>query len=969
MNKRISLAAVIFLLFSGLIGITHVASAAPVVKVQKTTLTFDTKSTILRMDSVQTIVDISGAIRKEFGENVGVSFTNYKKVSGATKADLKVNKKRIKTTSETIREIISQAKFNPAVIKTYKSSSSPKRNRLDVTFQWTLPLPTAVAIAPNAGSLGGGTTVSISGSNFYNVQKVTFGGIAAASFVVNSPTRITAVTPVKSAGIVDVLIETAGGNVVLGRSFTFANPSITSITPNTGIISGGTSIVIAGTNLTGATEVLFGLIPATSFVVNSANQITAVAPSGDTGEVEVSITTPLGKVTSTQKFRYVAPAINSVTPSSGPINGGTIVVITGSNLSGVSAVSFGGIPAQSFTVNSSTQITAVTPVRASAGPVAIEITLATGTVNSTYTYIAAPTITSISPSSGSTSGGLSILITGTNFSGVSSVTFGGTKAQSFTVNSETQITAVTPVKSSGVANVQVTTAGGIATSPLAFTYTAPTITSLSPTSGPTAGDTVITISGSNLLGTTAVTFGGTNAKSFTVISSTTISAIAPAKAAGAITVNVVTPGATLSSTYTYLATPSISSLSPASGTTAGGTTVTISGSNLTGVTSVRFGNLAAASFTVVSASQIVAITPASPAAAVNVTVLSPGGSATRAFTFTASAPSITSVTPSSGSTSGGTTVVIAGTNFTGTTAVTFGGTNATSFTVNSATQITAVAPAKVAGNVTLSVVTPGGTVNAAFAYSALPTASTLSPSSGTTSGGTVVVIAGTNFTGATAVRFGGTNATNFTINSSTQITATTPARASGPVTVDVVTPGGIARASDVFVFEASVPTITSFTPSFGSTAGATTVVITGTNFIGTSAVSIAGAGATFTVNSATQITAVSAAGTGSGSITVTTSGGTATSAAEFTYVAPPVITSLDVETGPTSGGTTVVITGTGFTGTTSVTFGGTAAAIVSASATEITVTTPERAAGVVAVIVTSAIGSATKANAFTYTAP
>jgi hypothetical protein len=232
-----------------------------------------------------------------------------------------------------------------------------------------------------------------------------------------------------------------------------------------------------------------------------------------------------------------------------------------------------------------------------------------------------------------------------------------------------------------------------------------------------------------------------------------------------------------------------------------------------------------------------------------------------------------------------------------------------------------------------------------------------------------VVIAGTNFTGATAVRFGGTNATNFTINSSTQITATTPARASGPVTVDVVTPGGIARASDVFVFEASVPTITSFTPSFGSTAGATTVVITGTNFIGTSAVSIAGAGATFTVNSATQITAVSAAGTGSGSITVTTSGGTATSAAEFTYVAPPVITSLDVETGPTSGGTTVVITGTGFTGTTSVTFGGTAAAIVSASATEITVTTPERVAGVVAVIVTSAIGSATKANAFTYTAP
>lgn len=957
------------LLFAGLVGIPNNAVGSPVIKVQKITLTFDSKSSTLQMDSVQKIVEISGSIRREVGDNVNVSFTNYKKLVGATKKDLSLNTKRVKATSNIITDVISQAKFKTVVVKTYKSSTSPKRNRLDVTFEWTLPLPTVSTIAPTVGSLSGGTTVVIAGSNFYNVQKVTFGGIAATSFVVNSPTRITAVTPLKSAGIVDVKIETAGGTVIIGRSFTFANPSIASVTPNSGVITGGISVVIAGTNLTGATEVLFGAVSATSYVVNSSNQITAIAPAGDTGEVEISVITPLGKVTSNQKFRYVAPSINAVTPASGPINGGTIVVIAGNNFSGVSAVTFGGVPAQSFTVNSSSQITAVTPPRASAGSVPIEITLTTGTIDSSYTYVAAPTISLISPSSGSTSGGMSVLITGTNFLGVTSVTFGGTKAQSFTVNSETQITAVTPIKSAGVVNVQITTAGGIATSPIAFTYTAPTITSLSPISGPTAGETVVTIFGTNLLGTTAVTFGGTNSKSFTVLNSSTISAVVPAKSAGAVTVNVVTPGATLSATYTYLAAPSISSLSPSSGTTAGGTTVTISGSNLNGVSSVRFGNLAASSFTVVSASQIVAITPASPAAVVNLTVISPGGNAARAFTFTASAPSITDVTPEFGSTSGGTTVVITGTNFVGTTAVTFGGTNATSFTVNSSTQITAVAPAKVPGNVALSVVTPGGTVNTNFTYSAFPTASTLSPTSGSTSGGTVVVIAGTNFTGATAVRFGGTNASNFTVNSSTRITATTPARVAGPVTVDVVTPGGTARASDVFVFEASVPTITSFTPSFGSTTGTTSVVITGTNFVGATAVSIVGTAATsFTVNSATQITAISAAGTGSGSITVTTAGGTATSAGEFTYVAPPGITSLDVETGPVTGGTTVVITGTGFTGTTSVTFGGTAAAIVSVTVTQITVTTPARDAGNVAVVVTTAIGSATKANAFTYTA-
>jgi hypothetical protein len=134
-------------------------------------------------------------------------------------------------------------------------------------------------------------------------------------------------------------------------------------------------------------------------------------------------------------------------------------------------------------------------------------------------------------------------------------------------------------------------------------------------------------------------------------------------------------------------------------------------------------------------------------------------------------------------------------------------------------------------------------------------------------------------------------------------------------------------------------------------------------------VTIAGLAATsFTVNSATQITAVARAGTGAGAITVTTAGGTATSAAEFSYLAPPVITSLDVSTGPIAGGTTVVITGTGFTGTTSVTFGGVAAPIVSVTATEITVTTPARAEGVVSVVVTTSVGIDTEASAFTYTA-
>jgi hypothetical protein len=505
-----------------------------------------------------------------------------------------------------------------------------------------------------------------------------------------------------------------------------------------------------------------------------------------------------------------------------------------------------------------------------------------------------------------------------------------------------------------------------------YTYVAaPVISAISSTTGSANGGASVVISGTNFTGTTRVIFGGIEARSFVVNSDTQIIALTPTRAAGVAVVQVITPGGTANSaiSYTFVAAPTVTSLSPNTGTTSGGTAVTINGTNLVGVTTVLFGTVAATSFNVISATQIVAIAPAVTTGVVNVTVTNAGGSAAGAYTYSAAAPSITALSPVSGTTAGGTSVVITGTNFIGTTAVTFGGVNATSFVVNSATQITALTPPRAPGSATIAVVTPGGTITTNFTFSSLPTATTLSPTSGTTSGGVTVTINGTNFTGATGVTFGGTNATSFTVVSATQITAVSPARTAGAITVDVITPGGIARASDAFTFVAATPTVTAFTPNSGSTGGGTSILITGTNFIGTTGVSIGGVTATsFIVNSATQISAVAAAGTGSGAVTVTTPGGTGTSATAYSYLAPPVITSLNVTTGSTTGGTTVVISGTGFTGTTSVTFGGTAAAIVSTTDTAITVTTPAKPAGAVTVVVTTSVSSASSATgAYTYT--
>lgn len=86
-------------------------------------------------------------------------------------------------------------------------------------------------------------------------------------------------------------------------------------------------------------------------------------------------------------------------------------------------------------------------------------------------------------------------------------------------------------------------------------------------------------------------------------------------------------------------------------------------------------------------------------------------------------------------------------------------------------------------------------VTAASVVTPVPTLSTPSPSSGATAGGTTVILPGTHLTGASAVSFGGTPATSFTVDSSTQITAVSPAHAAGAVSISVTTPGGSATTS------------------------------------------------------------------------------------------------------------------------------------------------------------------------------
>jgi len=149
--------------------------------------------------------------------------------------------------------------------------------------------------------------VSIYGTNFTGTNWVSFGGVAAPSVTVNSPTKITVVTPEHTVAVVHVRVNTPLGTSAVTNADLYAYesaPTITSISPSSGPDAGGQSVVITGTNLFGANWVSFGSTAAASFTVNSPTQITATSPAHGAGYVHVRVNTPLGTSAATAADVY-----------------------------------------------------------------------------------------------------------------------------------------------------------------------------------------------------------------------------------------------------------------------------------------------------------------------------------------------------------------------------------------------------------------------------------------------------------------------------------------------------------------------------------------------------------------------------------------------------------------------------------------------------------------------------------------
>jgi len=170
------------------------------------------------------------------------------------------------------------------------------------------------------------------------------------------------------------------------------------------------------------------------------------------------------------------PSVTSTNPTSGPTSGGTSVTLTGTGFVNGATVTIGGVPATGVTWNSATSITLTTPA-GTAGAKNVVVTnpdTQSGTMTNGFTYAAAPTVTSINPTSGTTLGGTSVTLTGSNFIiGATTVTIGGASCTVPTVSTTTSMTCTSPAGAAGASSVLATTSGGTNAANALYTYVVP----------------------------------------------------------------------------------------------------------------------------------------------------------------------------------------------------------------------------------------------------------------------------------------------------------------------------------------------------------------------------------------------------------------------------------------------------------------------------------------------------------------
>lgn len=733
------------------------------------------------------------------------------------------------------------------------------------SIEVSYPAPVIDRLVQDNGLIEGGERVIVYGDNFRPNAKVTFGDKLASDIQYINKTQLELIVPPGQQGDTIVRLTNDDGQYAEASYRYYASPIINAITPNAGPVAGGNEVVITGQFFMNGATVKFG---SSTAVVQSVttSEIKATVPSAlNAGFVDVHVINPdATSAVMTNGYEYAeAPVLTSVNPNKGLTTGGEIVTLSGSGFKPGAVVSFNSKQLQTEFV-SSNELKISTPAWAKAESVDVVVKNTDGqsvVLTQGYTYeLPAPTIKTVSPNITKTDERILVTITGENFVSGAKVIFDSVEVAATFIDSTT-LRARSPIWTKAeVIDIKVTNPDNKqAILPDSFTYVLPDIFSLSevtPNSGFVIGGNAVAVKGTNIPANAQLFFNDQQISRLT-ITSNQISFVAPEwPSAEKVNVKVVDGYGRIVEIpqgYEYLlppppAGPEIDSVSPNVVKTTGGEFVVVNGQNFVEGATVSLNDTQIAAVTFVSSQQLRFKAPVwGQAETVNVKVVNPDGQvALKEKALTYELPnlfSITSITPTSGLMTGGTSVTILGADIPANIQVYFGDTQA-KISSATATKITLTTPVStIEGKVDVKFVDSYGrevVLNQAYEYLAppkppAPTVTSVNPTSVAPTGGTFVYVNGDNYQQGAVVWLNDYKV-SATFVSAKQLRFKSPVWSKGEfVDVKVVNPDnqeGVLAGGLEFQAPAMdpAPVISELTPNQGEITGDYFVVIKGEKF-------------------------------------------------------------------------------------------------------------------------------------------
>ena len=818
--------------------------------------------------------------------------------------------------------------------------------------------PVVYSISPYSGPTGGGTVIRVHGENFADGTALAcrFGTAGAAPAVFESDGVISCVAPEASiASKVTVEVTTNGVDYTTdGVQFLFVAPmSVASISPATGPEHGGTTITLAGSDFAVPEALVceFGssdLRVAAHWISPAA--VTCVAPANQPSTVEVRLSTNGQQfVTAPTPYTFHATAaVLALAPTSGSINGGTLVVVNGVGFvdSSLLRCRFGGAAPVEAVFVSSTSLRCRAPAQTASGSVAVAVAI-NGVdftdATAVYEYRSAIRVTSVTPRNGPVGGGTRMVVTGSGFemSGEMLCQVGDALPSPAEVLNASALVCVSPSHDNGAVAVEVSANGGVdfTTSGVQYAYLPPIkLSHMHPNSGPASGGTSVLVSGEGFSRSADLTctFGpGVLVKAHWV-HPTAVRCEAPPASPSAVTVKVSNnmhdyPDDGL--TFGYVGEVTVSKVFPTRGPDSGGTLVLVRGTGFvvdSPSAMCRFGGDAVVSaVSVPDSTTVVCQAPSHKAGevAVEVTMNNVDFTSDGVRFVYGSAPVVYSISPYSGPTGGGTVIRVHGENFADGTALAcrFGAAGAAPAVFESDGVISCVAPeASIASKVTVEVTTNGvdyTTDGVQFLFVAPMSVASISPATGPEHGGTTITLAGSDFAVPEALvcEFGSSDlrvAAHWI--SPAAVTCVAPANQPSTVEVRLSTNGQqFVTAPTPYTFHATAAVL-ALAPTSGSINGGTLVVVNGVGFVDSSLLRCRFGGAApveavFVSSTSLRCRAPAQTASGSVAVAVAINGVDFTDAtAVYEYRSAIRVTSVTPRNGPVGGGTRMVVTGSGF---------------------------------------------------------